>query len=181
MQFNSLEFLAAFLPGETRKLTRTGVEIHCLQYWSDTLAPWVGQHKDVLVTYDPRDITVVYTRTPGGAVVRCVVTTPGISAISLAEWQARRRYEQSLGNDPKRLATRDASMSRSDLRASEAKASRRVRRRLATKAAGDRFLGAPAPTVTLPLELDTDSHAIPESMPTGDITAHLIYELDTYD
>lgn len=181
MSFDALEFLAAFLPGSTRTLTRTGLEIHNLQYWSDALAPWVGQRRRVVVTYDPRDITVVYARTPGGAMVRCAVTTPGISAISLAEWQARRRYERSLANEPGRVAERDASMSRSDQRVSEAKASRRVRRRQATEAAGDRFRGAPAPTMTLPPELDTESHATPEPMSAGEVTANLIYEIETYD
>lgn len=181
MRLDPLEFLAAFLPGDYRVLTRTGVEINNLQYWSDVLSPWVGQHKKVLVTYDPRDITFVYVRTPGGVLTRGSVTTPGVSAISLAEWQARRRYEDSRGKDPERVATRHASTRRNDERVAEAKASRRIRRRQATQAAGDRFLGAPVPTTERAQELDTAAHTVPTFEPIGDIATLHIYELDTYD
>lgn len=181
MRLDPLEFLAAFLPGDYRVLTRTGVEINNLQYWSDVLSPWVGQRKKMLVTYDPRDIAFVYVRTPGGVLTRCSVTTPGVSAISLAEWQARRRYEDSLGKDPGRVATRHASTRRNDERVAEAKASRRIRRRQATQAAGDRFLGAPAPTTEPALELDTAAHTVPAIEAIGDIATLHIYELDTYD
>ncbi|MEG3791250.1 Mu transposase C-terminal domain-containing protein [Lysobacter sp. CCNWLW3] len=181
MQHDPLEFLAAFLPGDYRVLTRTGVEINNLQYWSDTLSPWVGQHKKVMVTYDPRDITSVYTRTPGGVLVRCSVTTPGIAAISLAEWQSRRRYENSLGKDPERVARKHASMRRNDERVAEAKASRRVRRRRATQAAGDRFRGPSDPTPESSLLSNTAVHIVPESKPVGGTTPIQIYEIDIYD
>lgn len=181
MRLEPLEFLAAFLPGDHRVLTRTGVEINNLQYWSDDLSPWVGQHEKVLVTYDPRDITFVYVRTPGGVITRCSVTTPGIHAISLAEWQARRRYEDSLGKDPELVAQRHASTRRNDERVADAKNSRRIRRRQATQAAGDRFRGPPTPTTAPPPELDIAAHVVPSSDPIGDISNIQIYELDTYD
>ncbi|MFK3648010.1 Mu transposase C-terminal domain-containing protein [Lysobacter enzymogenes] len=181
MQRDPLEFLAAFLPGAYRVLTRTGVEINNLQYWSDALSPWVGQYKKVVVTYDPRDITFVYVRTPGGVLVRCSVTTPGIAAISLAEWHSRRRYEDSLGKDPELIARRHASMRRNDERVAEAKASRRIRRRQATQAAGDRFRGAPTPTSILTQLPDTGAHAAAELEPTGKVAASHIYEIDNYE
>ncbi|SDX70799.1 Mu transposase C-terminal domain-containing protein [Lysobacter enzymogenes] len=183
MGFDPLEFLAAFLPGDYRVLTRTGVEINNLQYWSDALSPWVGQRKKVLVTYDPRDITFVYVRTPGGVLVRCSVTTLGVPAISLAEWQSRRRYEDSLGKDPERVARRHASMRRNDERVAELKASRRVRRRRATEAAGDRFRSVSTPTAERSLPVDTAVHIVtePELEPVGDITSIRIYEIDTYE
>src|SRR3546814_13487926 len=86
--------MASFLPGELRVLTRTGVEIHRLQYWDDGLSNWVGQRAKVQVHYDPRDVTYVYVRTPGGTLVKAAVTTPGVSAISLAEWSARRQRSE---------------------------------------------------------------------------------------
>ena len=150
MPLDPTEFLVTFLPFEPRALTRTGVQIHNLQYWNDELAPWVGQHEMVDVHYDSRDITVVHVRTPVGLVVRCTVTTPDVKAISLAEWQARRFGEQAHARDPERIAKADGSLVRSDTLVGEAKASRRARRRKATQAAGDRYRAPSAPTSAIP-------------------------------
>lgn len=147
---NELEFFASFLPGATRSLTRTGVEIHCLLYWSDALAPWVGQKLKARVHYDPRDITLVYVRTPGGQLVRALVTTPEVHPISLAEWQARRHAERAVARHPDVVAKRDASMRRSDGIVAEARAKRKVRRRRATEAAGDKFRGTPVVSANSP-------------------------------
>lgn len=145
---DEMEFFASFLPGEERCLKRIGVEIHCLLYWADALAPWVGRKLKVHVHYDPRDITLVYVRTPGGPLVKALVTTPEIEPISLAEWQARRHAERAVARRPDIVAKRDASMCRSDAIVAEARARRRVRRRRATEAAGDKFRGAPAASAT---------------------------------
>lgn len=139
MTLNPTEFLVTFLPSEMRQLTRTGIQFHSLQYWGDALAQWVGQHRSVRVHYDPRDITVVYVRSPVGVIVTAKVTTPGIKPISLAEWEARRNEERAAGRDPRLVAAADASQKRGDRLVSQAKASRRVRRRKATEAAGDRW------------------------------------------
>jgi hypothetical protein len=139
MTLNPLEFLVTFLPGEDRKLTRTGVEIHRLQYWSDTLAQWVGQHRKVRVHYDPRDISVVYVRSPIGIIVKAPITIPSIFAISLAEWNARRQRERSLCRQPHLIEMADNSQKRGDQLVKDAKEQRRVRRRKATEAAGDRW------------------------------------------
>lgn len=147
-----LEFIVAFLPGENRVLTRTGVEIHRLQYWSDELGPWVGQRITVRVHYDPRDITYVYIRAPSGMLVKATATTPGVKAISLAEWSMRRQCERSMSRDPELVALSDESLRRNDETVKQAKASRAIRRRRATAAAGDRFRDTPAPTPPEALE-----------------------------
>lgn len=149
-ELNELEFFASFLPGATRCLKRTGVEIHCLLYWSDALAPWVGQKLKGRVHYDPRDITFVYVRTPGGSLVKALVTTPEIKPISLVEWQARRHAERAVARHPEVVAKRDASMRRSDAIVAEARAQRRVKRRRATEAAGDKFRGTPLASANPP-------------------------------
>ena len=146
MVSNPHEFMASFLPGELRVLTRTGVEIHRLQYWDDGLSNWVGQRAKVQVHYDPRDVTYVYVRTPGGALVKAAVTTPGISAISLAEWSARRQRERACCRDPALVEMSGASLRRNDSLVREAKASRTARRRQATAAAGDRFRDTSRPS-----------------------------------
>lgn len=139
MTHDPIEFLVTFLPSEERVLTRTGVEVHRLQYWSDTLAQWVGQHRKVRVHYDPRDISVIYVRSPVGIIVKAMVTTPGIKAISLAEWNARRQRERSLCRQLPLTEIADDSQKRNDQLVKQAKRLRSVRRRKATEAAGDHW------------------------------------------
>lgn len=156
MQRDPLEFLAAFLPGTERALTRTGVQVHCLNYWHEALDPWVGQGKRVLVTWDPRDIYCAYVRTPGGVLVKAVLTTPDIPRMSLPEWEARRRWERTLAKDPMVQREADQSLLRSHSHVQDAKRSRRIQRRRATAAAGDRYThsaqAAPDPTPSTPAE-----------------------------
>lgn len=156
---NPLEFMVAFLPGESRKLSRTGVQIHNLQYWDDALEPLIGKVKFLMVHYDPRDITYVYVRLPVGVVVKAAVTTPDVPAVSLAEWEARRAHERSLARNPELVARADASLRRSDMLVSLAKSSRKVQRRKATQVAGDFFRDEPTPSITTV----TDSSFSPES------------------
>ncbi|MCF7221600.1 Mu transposase C-terminal domain-containing protein [Marilutibacter chinensis] len=152
MVHDPLEFMASFLPAESRVLKRTGVEIHRLQYWDNALAPWVGRRESVLVHYDPRDITYVYVRTPGGVLVKAGVTTPGVSAISLAEWSARRQHEQATCNDPTLVEQADASLLRNNRFLKETKASLKKVRRDATAAAGDRFRDTSCPSLVVKTE-----------------------------
>src|SRR3546814_4042885 len=119
--------MASFLPGELRVLTRTGVEIHRLQYWDDGLSNWVGQRAKVQVHYDPRDVTYVYVRTPGGTLVKAAVTTPGVSALSLAEWSARRQHERASCRDPALVETSGASLRRTDALGRQANDRKRTR------------------------------------------------------
>jgi Mu transposase, C-terminal len=144
---NQLEFIVAFLPGESRRLTRTGVQIHNLQYWNDALESLIGAGVNLLVHYDPRDITYVYVRLSVGVVVKAGVTTPDVSPISLVEWQSRRSYERSLSRAPKLLAKVDESQRRADGLVSQSRASRGIRRRMATQQAGDRYRSESTPSV----------------------------------
>lgn len=177
MVLNPIEFLVTFLPSEMRRLTRTGVQIHSLQYWGDGLEQWIGQHRNVRVHYDPRDITVLYVRSPVGVIITAKVTTPGIEPISLAEWESRRNYERGLSRDPTLVAVADASQKRGDQLVSQAKASRRVRRRKATEAAGDRWRpAAPPAAVTEP-----DSPLTRGAAPMPAPTVSQIYEVEGID
>lgn len=180
MELDPLEFLAAFLPRKLRRLTRTGVQIHNLQYWAEALEPWIGQGLNVPVHYDPRDITRVYVRTPGGVLVMATVTTPGVPAISLVEWEARRNQERAVSRHPDVVASADASQKRADELVSQAKASRKVRRRKATAAAGDRFrIDANAGPV-IEME-DTASPNEPEPEPIVLDEPLLIFDIEGYD
>ncbi len=180
MELDPLEFLVAFLPRELRRLTRTGVQIHSLQYWAEALEPWVGQVLNVPVHYDARDITRAYVRTPGGVLVMATMTTPGVPAISLAEWEARRSRERAASRHPDVVASSDASQKRADELVSQAKASRKVRRRKATAAAGDRFRAG----TSADRAAETENHTPPnESEPEPIVidTPLLIYDIEGYD
>lgn len=180
MVLNPIEFLVTFLPRENRCLTRTGVQIHCLQYWADALEPWVGQDLNVPVHYDPRDITRVHVRTPGGVLVMAKVTTPRIPSISLAEWEARRHLERSASRHPELIAQADESQKRGDELISQAKASRKVRRRKATAAAGDRFrVDANANSDSKPEAVAAPNE--PEPDPIALDTPLRIFEIEGYD
>lgn len=144
-------FLVTFLPYETRRLTRTGVALHCLDYWADELAPWVAMSVDVRIHYDPRDVTIAYVRSPGGEYLTVTSTTPGVGKISIYEWNARREYERSLARHPTLIAARDASLRRGDELVARARGRRRVDARLASKAAGDVNM-APEAIATSPEE-----------------------------
>ena len=180
MSLDPLEFLATFLPGDTRRLTRTGVQIHSLQYWVDALEPWVGQHLDVQVHYDPRDITVLYIRTPSGVLVRAKVTTPNIPAISLAEWTARRNHERALSRNPELVAVADASQKRNDESVSQAKASRKIKRRKATESAVDRFRSESAPTTDDTADASASAHEQESELTELGLKPN-IYDIEGYD
>lgn len=169
MTCNPLEFLATFLPAEERVLTRTGVELHRLQYWVDALAPWSGQKQKVLTHYDPRDVSYVYVRTPAGYLVKAQVTTPGISAISLAEWSMRRQHERGLCKDPALIERSDASSRRCQVLVKEARTSRNVQRRKATEAAGDRFRDTPSPSTPVAPEVSQEIPVLSGALQPFDI------------
>lgn len=171
-----LETLALFLPGETRRLTRQGVEIHRRQYWADALAPWVADHRDLLVLYDPRDVSFVYVRPPVGPLIKAMDTTPGVLPISLAEWEARRQAERAESRHPDLIARRDASLKRSDELVSTAKSRRRERRRLATQAAGDPHRAPTAQAASPEPERANECASLPvlPALP-------IIFEIEDYD
>lgn len=55
-----------FLPLERRLVRREGISLHSIQYWSDTLAVWIGERQKMLVRYDPRDLSRIFLLAPDG-------------------------------------------------------------------------------------------------------------------
>ncbi|HEY2346371.1 MAG TPA: Mu transposase C-terminal domain-containing protein [Xanthomonadaceae bacterium] len=82
---NPLEFRMEFLPGEYRRVTRTGIEFRCSRYWHDDLAPLVGLDHDILVRYDPRLPGEVWVRRPDGV----LVTVPAVAGPAAGEVKQR--------------------------------------------------------------------------------------------
>ncbi len=61
-----VQFVIDFLPAETRRITRNGLQIGLIRYWDPLLARMfpVGTH--VLVRFDPRDLSKVYVPSVSG-------------------------------------------------------------------------------------------------------------------
>jgi putative transposase len=59
-------FLIDFLPLERRLIRRDGVSLHSIHYWSDVLRSWIGESQQVIVRYDPRDLSRIYLLAPNG-------------------------------------------------------------------------------------------------------------------
>lgn len=65
-------FRLDFLPFETRRVQRTGVEFKCSRYWHPALNQWVGKAVDVVVRYHPHDLSTVWIHTPTGDTVEAL-------------------------------------------------------------------------------------------------------------
>jgi putative transposase len=143
-------FLLDFLPGGIRTLSRTGVDMHCLQYWSEDFREHSTRKPRVRVTYDPRDISVVYVRLPDGKVTTARATRRDVPMISLAEWEMRRAHERAIAADPTYVQARDEADDIAEAIVVEAMATKKLRRRQETQAAGDPLRAEPntAPPVT---------------------------------
>jgi putative transposase len=59
-------FLIDFLPLSRRLVRREGVFLHSIGYWSDVLRTWVGHEAQMIVRYDPRDLSRIYLLGPDG-------------------------------------------------------------------------------------------------------------------
>ncbi len=59
-------FLIDFLPMERRLVRREGVFLHSIGYWADVLRTWIGEREQMIVRYDPRDLSRVHLLAPDG-------------------------------------------------------------------------------------------------------------------
>lgn len=129
-QVAALELLVTFLPAETRKVHRTGLQLWTLHYWAPALRDFLDHGESCLVHYDPRDISRVYVRARNGVLVEASVTEEGFEGISLAEHRHQREARKKLSQCPRLLLRRDASAKASDELIAKALAeTRRVRRK----------------------------------------------------
>src|SRR5690606_25966205 len=97
---NALGYYTTFLPGGTRKLTRMGVQLHCLTYWSDAFLPWIGRGETILVTHHPNDVQRVYVRLPDGMVVEALVTQHDVPAVDVKSWTLFRMAKRTAALAP---------------------------------------------------------------------------------
>lgn len=60
-------FRIDFLPSTERMVRRDGIHLFGLRYWDDILSLWAGrQDRQLRVSYDPRDLSTVFVRSPDG-------------------------------------------------------------------------------------------------------------------
>ncbi|EMO3655005.1 MAG: DDE-type integrase/transposase/recombinase [Proteobacteria bacterium] len=59
-------FLIDFLPIARRRVRRDGVALHSIAYWADVLGTWIGHPEQMIVRYDPRDLSRIYLLGPDG-------------------------------------------------------------------------------------------------------------------
>ncbi|WP_104018126.1 Mu transposase C-terminal domain-containing protein [Roseovarius nitratireducens] len=60
-------FRIDFLPSTERMVRRDGIHLFGLRYWDDVLSLWAGrQDRQLRVSYDPRDLSTIYVRSPEG-------------------------------------------------------------------------------------------------------------------
>ena len=92
MPHDRMAFWVSFLPEEHRRLRPDGVWLHGLPYWSNVLSADLGGAKrDLLVKYDPRDISRIFVQRPSGRFIEARTRDLTCPSISLREWNERRR------------------------------------------------------------------------------------------
>jgi putative transposase len=67
MPLDRMAFWVSFLPDVYRKLRPDGVHLHRIAYWSTILPAEVGRpDQEVLIKYDPRDVSRIFVQRPSG-------------------------------------------------------------------------------------------------------------------
>jgi putative transposase len=91
MPHDRMTFWVSFLPEERRKLRPDGVWLHGLPYWSNVLSADLGAAKrELLVKYDPRDISSIFIQRPSGRFIEARTRDLAFPSISLREWNRQR-------------------------------------------------------------------------------------------
>jgi putative transposase len=61
------DLMLSFLPGETRKIDRTGIHFKRLRYWAPWFGPMIRRGAGrVEIRYDPRDLSSIWVQAPTG-------------------------------------------------------------------------------------------------------------------
>ncbi len=94
------EYYVSFLPAQTRKLTRTGVQIHNVNYWSPMFSAWVGQGMGVLVHFHRMDAKHVYVRLPDGQIAVAVAMREGCEQLTVRDLRDRDADVREISRDP---------------------------------------------------------------------------------
>lgn len=64
---DSRQFLLDFLPFESRRVRRDGIQLFNIHYWDNVLTAWAGRvDQRIPVKYDPRDLSRLFLQAPDG-------------------------------------------------------------------------------------------------------------------
>ncbi|MGH8507048.1 MAG: transposase [Stenotrophobium sp.] len=100
MPRDAFEYYASFLPAEKRKLTRTGISIHTLNYWASEFSPWIGESRTVLAHFHPMNVQRIYVRLPDGRIIVASATQPDVQGVCLSDLRQRKGALRTIAKDP---------------------------------------------------------------------------------
>lgn len=123
----TVQFLADFMPSEWRLVRRDGIELFGTRYWDPALISLIGHREQVAVHYDPRDMSRVYVRDPGGILLPAGYADVTLPRFSRNEWAFIRRQARALGRRPDELAMRDELLNAADALVEDSKHKRNKR------------------------------------------------------
>ena len=87
----------AFLPAVDRKVRRDGVHFNHIHYWHPLFSQWAVAGANVLVHYDPRDLSKVFVRGEGNQLLEVGYADTTKPAVSLWECNAAVAHLRKLG------------------------------------------------------------------------------------
>jgi putative transposase len=86
------DLFVAFLPAVYRTLHRGGIVFNHIRYWNPALTVWLVRHAQLIVHYDPADISVLRVRLPDGSYVKVGYADVRHPAIALWECLATLKH-----------------------------------------------------------------------------------------
>ncbi|HVA54383.1 MAG TPA: Mu transposase C-terminal domain-containing protein [Gammaproteobacteria bacterium] len=110
----SPQFFASFMPFQRRTIRRDGVELYKNRYWDAALAPLIGHPEKLEVHYDPRDMSRVLVRDPGGLLIPVSYADSTLPRISLREWTFIKRRASAEGRCPHEVVVNDQLLNQAD-------------------------------------------------------------------
>jgi len=97
-----------FLPYCERPISRVGINMHGMRYWSDELRDYVAKGAKHAIRYDSRDIRRVYFVNPFGQVIIVNCVRPDVPQMSVVEWQKLSSAQRTTGSIQQRIDDRIA-------------------------------------------------------------------------
>ena len=82
---DAFEFFVDFLPEETRTISRSGLVLNKIWYWSDDFKPLVGSKIKFVVKYNPLSLRQVWVRDSENRYIQAPYSDVGLPDITLQE------------------------------------------------------------------------------------------------
>ena len=86
-----MAFWTSFLPEKRRRLLKDGIHVDKIRYWSDVLSRDLGRGGEMLVKYDPRDLSRIFVRRADGHYIEARYRNLAYPAVTLWEWRNAKR------------------------------------------------------------------------------------------